>query len=159
MKDMYLIKFQVYPRNSEKNVSYPIQKCPNWDRPEIKIPRPNPTRNYSLKCSPTPDRFRSGPGNSGFRVAPQVLIHDKSGCEAKVVNCVHYDVRFNVQMLKCMYKMSIIVQVKTWGHLGARCYCFPEDLYWKEGEISSVQIKWLSGRPDARNCRRTTWTL
>ena len=23
---------------------------------------------------------------------------------------------------------------------------------------NSVQIKWLSGRPDAQNCRRTTWT-
>ena len=22
----------------------------------------------------------------------------------------------------------------------------------------SVQIKWSSGRPDAQNCRRTTWT-
>ena len=25
-------------------------------------------------------------------------------------------------------------------------------------EVTSVQIKWSSGRPDAQNCRRTTWT-
>ena len=25
-------------------------------------------------------------------------------------------------------------------------------------QLNSVQIKWSSGRPDAQNCRRTTWT-
>ena len=27
-----------------------------------------------------------------------------------------------------------------------------------KGPQCSVQIKWSSGRPDAQNCRRTTWT-
>ena len=29
---------------------------------------------------------------------------------------------------------------------------------WQLDALSSVQIKWSSGRPDAQNCRRTTWT-
>ena len=45
MKDMFLIKVQVYPRNSGKNISYPDKKYPDPDRPEIKFPDPTRPEN------------------------------------------------------------------------------------------------------------------
>ena len=63
------------PEIPGENVIYPGKKIPRPGPTRNKIPRPGPTRNritrpdptrkYSLKCSPTPDRFRSGPVRSG----------------------------------------------------------------------------------------------
>ena len=83
------MKGKFIPKIPGENVSYPGKKYPDTDRPEIKFPDPDrpeikfpdPTRKYSENCSPTLDRFRSGPvrGNSGFRVAPQVFIWEWTG--------------------------------------------------------------------------------
>ena len=56
-------KASLSPKSQEKMSHTPVKKYPDPDRPEIKFP--DPTRKYSLKCSPTPDRFRSGPVRSG----------------------------------------------------------------------------------------------
>ena len=63
------------PEIPGENVIYPGKKIPRPGPTRNKISRPGPTRNritrpdptrkYSLKCSPTPDRFRSGPVRSG----------------------------------------------------------------------------------------------
>ena len=53
------------PKSWEKNVSYYGKKIPRPGPTRNKIPWPNPTRKYSLKCSPTLDRFRSSPGKFG----------------------------------------------------------------------------------------------
>ena len=69
------MKGKFIPEIPGENVSYPGKKIPRPGPTRNKITRPGPTRNkitrpdptrkYSLKCSPTPDRFRSGPVRSG----------------------------------------------------------------------------------------------
>ena len=66
-------KASLSPKSQEKMSHTPVKKYTDPDRPEIKFPDPDrpeikfpdPTRKYSLKCSPIPDRFRSGPVRSG----------------------------------------------------------------------------------------------
>ena len=81
MTDMFLIKVQVYPRNSEKNISYPDKKYPDPDRPEIKFPDPTRPENILKNVTrPWTGLVRSGliQGNLGFRVAPQVFTSYKA---------------------------------------------------------------------------------
>ena len=72
---MFLIKVQVYPRNSGKDISYPDKKIPRPGPTRNKIPRPDPKIFLKMFPDPGPVSVRSGPvrGNSGFRVAPQVF--------------------------------------------------------------------------------------
>ena len=77
MKDMFLIKVQVYPRNSGKNISYPDKKkYPDPDRPEIKFPDPTRPENI-LKNVPRPRTgfgpVWSGPGKLGVSGCPAGL--------------------------------------------------------------------------------------
>ena len=59
------MKGKFIPEIPGENVSYPGKKIPRPGPTRNKIPRPDPARKYSLKCSPTPDKFRSGPVRSG----------------------------------------------------------------------------------------------
>ena len=56
------MKGKFIPENPGENVSYPGKKLPRPGPTRNKIPQPE---NILLKCSPTPDRFRFGPGKMG----------------------------------------------------------------------------------------------
>ena len=65
MKDMFLIKVQVYPRNSGKNISYPDKNIPRPGPTRNKIPRPDPTRPENILQNVPRPRTGFGPVRSG----------------------------------------------------------------------------------------------
>ena len=73
MKDMFLIKVQVYSQIPGKTVSYPVKKYTDLDRPEMKFPDPTWPENI-FKNVPQPrtgfGRVRFGPGKFGVSGCP-----------------------------------------------------------------------------------------